>query len=78
MTAQQTQPLSSPLDVFATCDTDRKILSIFSSEIAKASPRKRKNATLFAVELLRGTRAPRFADALSQALFSIEKQEGGN
>jgi hypothetical protein len=71
-------PVSSPLDVFIATDTERKILDIFTAKVADMSPRKRKNATLHAVDLLRGNSAPRLQDALAEALFSVERQEGGN
>jgi hypothetical protein len=72
------QPISNPLDVFVTTTMERKILDIFANKVAEVSPRKRKNVTLYAVGLLRGQDAPRFQDALAQALVSIEKQGDAN
>lgn len=70
--------VSHPLDVFVTTNTERQILDIFVEETAKVSPRKRKAATEMAVSLLRQTDAPKFPNALSQALGAIEKAEQHN
>ena len=69
---------SHPLDVFVTCDLERKILDVFVNKLADVSPRKRKNATDFAVLQLRSTEAPKFQNALAIALLSIEKADSAH
>ena len=67
--------VSHPLDVFVTNETDRQILNIFVQYLHNVSHRKRKGATEVAVNLLRQTDAPKFPNALSQALATIDRAE---
>lgn len=69
---------SHPLDVFVNNNTDRQILEIFEEHLVGVSPRKRRVATEHAIALLRQTEAPRFPNALAQALRVIEKADDQN
>lgn len=67
--------VSHPLDVFVANDIDKQILDIFIKHVAKVSPRKRKAATEFAINLLRSDVPPTFSNTLGRSLLLIEKYD---